>query len=76
MTQPTGFERRPGWYDYRAWYDHGRDDSSVVAVALFFALLLLGGIALWSYGDHRTAALSEDITTGQSTRPMLPTSHN
>ena len=53
----------------RSWYDYNWD----WAIILVLALVLLAGVALWTYGDHpQTAAISDDATTGQSTRPSLP----
>ncbi len=56
---------------HRSWYDRNWD----WALILLFALVLLAGIVLWTtYADHpQAAAIPDDATTGQSTRPGLPT---
>jgi|HubBroStandDraft_6_1064221.scaffolds.fasta_scaffold1873491_2 hypothetical protein len=56
---------------HRSWYDHNWD----WALILLFALVLLAGIVLWTtYADRpQAAAIPDDATTGQSTRPGLPT---
>jgi hypothetical protein len=52
----------------RSWYDYSWD---WVLISLF-ALLVFAGLALWTYKDYpRTAAIPDDATTGQSTRPDL-----
>jgi hypothetical protein len=55
---------------HRSWYDHNWD----WALILLFALVLLAGIVLWTtYADRpQAAAIPDDATTGQSTRPSLP----
>jgi len=60
-------ETRPS--AHHSWYDD-RWDWAVVS---FFVLVLLAGIAVWGYaGNPHTAALTDDATTGQGTRPSLP----
>jgi hypothetical protein len=67
MTDPGHFEANPMLR--RSWYDYSWD----WAMASLFALVVLAGIALWTYADHpQTAAILDDATTGQSTRPSLP----
>jgi hypothetical protein len=40
-------------------------------------VLLAGIVVLWTYADHpQTAAIPDDATTGQSTRPSVPTIPN
>jgi hypothetical protein len=57
----------------RSWYDYSWD----WALVSLFALVLLAGIVLWTYKDYpQTAAIPDDATTGQSTRPDLPNSPN
>jgi hypothetical protein len=63
MTDPRHFETRPN----RSWYDYSWD----WALVSLFALVLLAGIALWTY-HPQTAAIPDDATTGQSSRPSLP----
>ncbi len=49
----------------RSWYDYSWD----WAIVSLFAVVLLTGIAVWSFADRQqTAAIVEDATTGQSTR--------
>ncbi len=52
---------------HRSWYDYNWD----WALISLFALVLLAGIVLWTYKDHpqTAAAIPDDATTGQSTRP-------
>jgi hypothetical protein len=52
---------------HRSWYDHNWD----WALILLFALVLLAGIVLsTTYADRpQAAAIPDDATTGQSTRP-------
>jgi hypothetical protein len=58
---------------HRSWYDYSWDWALISP----FALVLLTGIVLWTYKDHpQTAAIPDDATTGQSTRPSLPTFPN
>jgi hypothetical protein len=53
----------------RSWYDYSWD----WALISLFALVLLAGVVLWTYKDYpQTAAIPDDATTGQSTRPDLP----
>jgi hypothetical protein len=53
----------------RSWYDYSWDWMLIS----LFALLVFAGLALWTYKDYpQTAAISDDATTGQSTRPDLP----
>ncbi len=60
-------ETRPS--AHHSWYD----DSWDWAVVSFFVLVLLAGIAVWGYaGNPHTAALTDDATTGQGTRPSPP----
>ena len=61
-------ETRPS--AHHSWYD----DSWDWAVVSFFVLVLLAGIAVWGYAGTppHTAALIDDATTGQSTRPSVP----
>ena len=61
-------ETRPS--AHHSWYD----DSWDWAVVSFFVLVLLAGIAVWGYaGIPQTATLmTDDVTTGQGTRPTLP----
>jgi hypothetical protein len=57
----------------RSWYDYNWD----WALISLLALVLLAGIVLWIYADHpQTAAIPVDATTGQSTRPSVPTIPN
>ena len=54
------------------WYDYSWD----WALTSLFALVLLAGI-VWTYADRsQTASIPDDATTGQSTRPSLPTFQN
>ena len=54
----------------RSWYDYNWDWALILLLAL---VVLLAGVVFWTYGDHsQTAAISDDSTTGQSTRPSLP----
>jgi hypothetical protein len=58
---------------HRNWYDYNWD----WALISLLALVLLAGIVLWTYADHpQTAVVLDDATTGQSTRPSLPTFSN
>jgi hypothetical protein len=53
----------------RSWYDYNWD----WALISLLALVLLAGIVLWIYADHpQTAAIPDDATAGQNTRPSLP----
>jgi hypothetical protein len=58
----------------RSWYDYNWD----WALISLLALVILFGIVLWiTYTDRsQTAALSDDSTTGQNTRPSRPTFPN
>jgi hypothetical protein len=60
-------ETRPNLH--HSWYDYNWD----WALISLLAVVLLAGIVLWTYKDYpQTAAIPEDATTGQSTRPDLP----
>ena len=60
-------ETRPNLH--RSWYDYDWD----WALISLLALVLLAGVVLWIYAGHpQTAAIPDDATTGQSTRPGLP----
>jgi hypothetical protein len=49
----------------RSWYDYNWD----WALISLLALVLFAGIVLWTYPNHpQPAAISDDATTGQSTR--------
>src|ERR1700737_353712 len=54
-----------GWELDQQWCTHSR------VLILLFALVLLAGIVLWTtYADRpQAAAIPDDATTGQSTRP-------
>jgi hypothetical protein len=57
----------------RRWDDYNWD----WALISLFALVLLAGVVLWTYADRpQTAAIPDDATTGQSTRPSRPTFPN
>ena len=53
----------------RSWYDYNWD----WALTSLLALVLLAGIVLWTHAVHPQTAVLPDATTGQSTRPGLPT---
>jgi hypothetical protein len=59
-------ETRPN----RSWYDDNWD----WALISLFAIVFFAGAVVWTtYPDHaQTAAIPDDATTGQSTRPSLP----
>jgi hypothetical protein len=57
-------ETRPNLH--RSWYDYNWD---WVLISLL-AFVLLAGIVLWIY--PQTAAILDDATAGQNTRPSLP----
>ena len=65
MTDRRYLERGP--------YEWPNDNWGWMAAALV-GLVILGGVAVGSYGDRpRTASLPDDATTGQSTRlPARP----
>jgi hypothetical protein len=54
----------------RSWYDYNWD---WVVISLL-ALVILAGIVLWiTYADRsQTAAIPDESTTGQNTRPSSP----
>jgi hypothetical protein len=65
-------ETRPNLH--RSWYDYNWDWALISLLAL---VLLAGIVVLWTYADHpQTAAIPDDATTGQSTRPSVPTIPN
>jgi hypothetical protein len=67
MSDHSHFETRPDLQ--RSWSDHSFDWT----MGLLFVLVLLAIIGLWTYADHpQTAAIPDDATTGQSTRPGVP----
>jgi predicted small integral membrane protein len=67
MTDPRDYEARPMLR--HSWYDYSWD----WAMASLFVLVILAGIAVWTFADPpRTAAILDDATTGQSIRPSAP----
>jgi len=65
-------ETRPNLH--RSWYDYNWDWALILLLAF---VLLAGIVVLWTYADHpQTAAIPDDATTGQSTRPSVPTIPN
>jgi hypothetical protein len=73
MTDPRDFghmsDLERDYFGYHGW----SNDSTGWALGAIVALLLLGGIAVYSFsGDHpRTVNVPADETTGQSTRPPI-----
>ena len=62
-------ETRPNLH--RSWYDYNWDWALILLLAF---VLLAGIVVLWTYADHpQTTAIA---TTGQSTRPSVPTIFN
>ena len=58
----------------RSWYDYNWDWALILLLAF---VLLAGIVVLWTYADHpQTTAIPDDATTGQSTRPSVPTIPN
>jgi hypothetical protein len=58
----------------RSWYDYSWDWALISLLAL---VLLAGIVVLWTYADHpQTTDIPVDATTGQSTRPSVPTIPN
>jgi predicted small integral membrane protein len=56
---------------FHSWSDYNWD----WAVACFFALVLLAGVAVWTSADRpQTSAMLDDATTGQGTRLSPPPS--
>jgi hypothetical protein len=57
----------------RSWYDYSWDWvlASLFALVLLTGIAFLAGIALWT-SQPQTAAILDDATTGQSTRPSVP----
>jgi len=65
-------ETRPNLH--RSWYDYNWDWALILLLAF---VLLAGIVVLWTYADHpQTAAIPDDATAGQSTRPSLSVSPN
>ncbi len=55
---------------HRSWYDYNWD----WALISLSALVLLAGVAVWTYAyQPQTAAIPDDATTGQGMQPSLPT---
>src|SRR5258706_9514185 len=68
MTDPRDLEhhgdRHSDWWN--------SDYTWGWAVIIVVAVMLVGGIVIYSYSDHTTAAIYPDATTGQSAPPMTP----
>jgi hypothetical protein len=59
-------ETRPN----RSWYDYNWDWA---LISLLAVVLIAGIVVLWTYANHpQAAAMPDDATTGQSTRPSVP----
>jgi hypothetical protein len=55
----------------RSWYDYNWDWALISLLAI---VLLAGIVVLWTYANHpQIAAIPDDATTGQKTRPSIPT---
>ena len=62
-------ETRPNLH--HSWYDYNWDWALILLLAF---VLLAGIVVLWTYADHsQTAAIPDDATMGQSTRPSSTT---